>query len=434
MGKNTKIFIGALLLVTLVGNIKTFAQADIPYVNTYDAMQRGVNLADSEKFDEACKWFEKISRNDTDYTLAVYEDAVYRVTASEDSLAIPVCRKGLSLHSEYDPDFYKFLASAYTDMDKSEMAIKMLTDTAIPAYPRVYLLQYSLGLAYYKEHKYDSAIAAFQRALKLNVFHASSHYYIGRCCLEQGRMVPALLSLQFYLMLEPGTARSYATIQLMEQVTKGTYDYNKATAVDPSKYHDESFDDLDLVIKSKIAIAESYKSKTKVAFDVMKQCQLFMEKLSYTANTNNWWMEFYVPFFTDLEKKGYYEPYIYYIMQSVNYDALQKEISKDKRKIDDYTAWAGKWIADKYDKRDETVNGSKKTIHTIHYDNHLPEGEGAENSKEKTVGEWVLYNQYNGNLMGKGSFTDNGDRTGDWIFYYYDGTMAERTQYKDGKA
>ncbi|HXB13909.1 MAG TPA: toxin-antitoxin system YwqK family antitoxin, partial [Bacteroidia bacterium] len=234
-------------------------------------------------------------------------------------------------------------------------------------------------------------------------------------------------------MIEPGTSRSFSTVQLIEQVSEGKYDYNKATVVDPSKYNDDAFSDLDQIIKSKIALSEDYKAKTKVSFGVMKQCQLLLEKLTYTPNTNNYWMEEYVPFFTDLQKKDYFEPYAYYIMGSVNNDDLQKEISKNKRKITEFTDWAGKYIALKRDKRDVTVNGVKKTMTYIYYENNLPEAFGEENAKGKSIGDWVIYNEYSGNIEAKGTFNSNGNREGEWVYYYYDGTMKERSHFVDGK-
>jgi len=428
---NVTFFISLLIFVVIGKNIS--AQKNISLIDSYSFIETGMSLADSGQFDAASQLYEQISRNDTNYVLAVYEEAISRISGGEDSIAVGLCRKGLALNTEYNCDFYKFLANAYVDMDKNKEAIRLLADTAIPRYPAVYLLPYSIGLAYYKSHQYDSAIACFERSIKLNVFHASSHYYLGKCCLEQGRMIPALLSLQFFLILEPTSSRSLSTVQLIEQVVKGNYDYNKATVVDPEKYNDGAFDELDLDIKSKVAMSENYKSQTKVAFDVMKQCQLFMEKLTYTPNTNNFWMENYVPFFTEMQKKDFFVQYIYFIMGSVGNDDLQKEISKQKKKIEEFTTWAGKTLAEKRNKREVTVNGVKKTLTLIYYSNQLLEAEGEENAKEKTIGDWTIYNQYTGTTQAKGMFNENGNREGQWVWFYYDGTMKERTNYKDGK-
>src|SRR4029077_14137097 len=140
----------------------------------------------------------------------------------------------------------------------------LLKDSAITKYSNAYKLYYALGLAYFKASKYDEAIAAFEKSIDLNLYDASSHYYLGKCCLEQGRTIPALLCFHFYMILEPLRSRSFSTLQLMEQGEENKYEYNSSTAVAPEKYHDESFSDLDMLIKSKIALKDDYKSKAKV--------------------------------------------------------------------------------------------------------------------------------------------------------------------------
>jgi uncharacterized protein len=430
--RNMRVQVGIVILFC-VSCVSVKAQKNNPLINSYELLTRGIALADSNQFDQAGALYEKITRNDTSYALALYEDAVSRVSGGEDSLGIILCRKGLDQHTDYDPDFYKLIATALIDQGKNDDAIKLLKQEAIPKYSRIYLLQYSLGLAYYKAHQYDSAIAAFKRSLDLNMYHASSHYYLGKCCLEQGRMILAMLSLQFYLILEPSTTRSFSTVQLVEQVAENKYDYNSSTKVDPSKYNDDAFSDLELLIQSKIALKEDYKSKTKISYNITKQLQLFMEKLTYTPNTNNYWMDTYVPFFVELQQKDLFEPYAYYIMSSVNDDALQKDIAKEKKKIEEFTTWADDKISTSRKTREINIGGEKKTVTCYYYNNHVLQAMGQENKQGKAFGDWTIYNENNGSLAAKGAFNDNGDRIGQWEWYYADGTLKERTNYKDGK-
>src|SRR6185312_825876 len=203
MGMKKRLAIATSLLIFLVTSISIKAQKEVKLINAGEIFQRCSDLLDSGKYDDASALYEQITRNDTSYAVSVYKDAIARISAGEDSACIVLCRKSISLKGEYTPASYKFLCDAYTDIEKYDNAIKLMRDTVIPMYPNLYYLHYSLGLAYYKSQKFDSAIACFERALTLNVFDASSHYYLGKCCLEQGRMVPAMLSLQFYLLLEP---------------------------------------------------------------------------------------------------------------------------------------------------------------------------------------------------------------------------------------
>src|ERR1700757_2766016 len=117
--------INALILIAFLFVCNySFSQKNVPLIDSYDLLKKGIALNDTGQYDKAAELFEQISRNDTNYALAVYEDAISRISAGEDSLAVGICRKGIALKTEYSCDFYKFLCTAYIDMDKSDDVIK----------------------------------------------------------------------------------------------------------------------------------------------------------------------------------------------------------------------------------------------------------------------------------------------------------------------
>lgn len=412
-----------------------------------DLIQQGATLIDSGSYDKAGALFEKVSPNDTNYMAALFEDAVARESNSEDSLTITICDKGLAVESDYLPDFYKLKASALIDLKRYNEAITVI-DSAIGRYPNIYLLYFTKGYAYFQAEKYDSAIAEFEHSIQLNTFHTLSHYYLAKCCLAQERIIPALLSLQFCLVLEPNNARSFSIVQLIEKVSENKYDFDASTAVDPDKYGDQPFDDLTLLVKSQVALNKDYKLKTDVNYNVIKQCQLIYDKLKYVPNTSNFWMNTYVKFFVDMRSQGshsffaklfnpksvknYFDPYSHYIMQSINDDALQASIKKEKKKIDDFTDWAEKEIVAMRHTRTITIDGKPTTVTCYYYDNHLPQAMGPEDAKGNDIGEWTIYHENNGTVKAKGSFGNDGKRTGTWHWYYNNGRDRETTGYVEG--
>ncbi len=311
--------------------------------HSIDSISLGISYADTGAYTKAGALFEAVSPTDTNYKLALLEDAIAKDLSNQDSLATIICRKGISLKSQYTPDFYNLLASAYyIDNNNYADAIKLLKDTALSQYPGVRKLYFTLGLAQYKMHNFSDAIISFEKSIDMDNYDALSHYYLGVCCLEQGRLVPALLSLQFYLVLQPQSPRSYSAVALIEQMTENSYPYNKLYQVSPSAYHDSAFMELDLIVRSKIATNKGYKATTKLTYDVAKQLQLFMEELKYIPNTGNYWMEKYVPFFTRMQQKQYLEPYLCFILSSTNDITISKDIVKNKKNIREFAQWADK--------------------------------------------------------------------------------------------
>jgi tetratricopeptide (TPR) repeat protein len=53
--------------------------------------------------------------------------------------------------------------------------------------PDYALAHFNLGLALFEKSDVDGAIVEYQAALKMNPYHAKSHYYYGKALLAKGR-------------------------------------------------------------------------------------------------------------------------------------------------------------------------------------------------------------------------------------------------------
>ncbi len=420
-----------LFSVIMVSHVS--GQSHIPYVSSYDSIILGMSYADTGAYTKAEALYACVSPYDTNYSLALLEDALAKESAEQDSDAIATCEKGIMEADDYMPDFYNVEANVYMNEGSYDDAIKLLKDKALVKYTNQHKLYFTLGLALYKKHKYSEAIISFQKAIDLDLYDAVSHYYLGRCCLEQGRLVPALLSLQFYLVLQSQANRSYTTIGLIEQMTENKYQYNKSFAVDPSEYHDSAFTELDQLIRSKIAMNKQYKASIKINYNFEKQIQLFLEQLNYVPNSGNYWMEKYVPFFTGLQKQKFLSPYLYFILSTVSDQNLQKDIDKNKKKIKKFAKWADAVLDAQRAKREITVDGKKVMATVDYFDNNMVESVGAKNAAGKNIGEWTFYYRHSGMIYSHGKYNDNGEREGKWQWFYNRGDVKETANYINGK-
>lgn len=422
--------VAALLLLFCFN--RSFAQLPKPVNNSIDVILQSINMMDSGKYNEAITKLTTISPNDSNYALSLTEQSTIHQINGEDSIAIALCNTAIAEHTAYEVSLYKIKTMSMINLSQYKAVIALLKDTILVKYPNIYYLNDVLGLAYYKDHQFDKAIETYQKSIALNLTDATAHYYLGRACIEQGRLTPALLALNFYLLIEPGRKKTLGTVQLIDKIESNDYEYDKHYIADPSTYHDDVFADIDALIKSQVALKKDYKTKLKVTYNVVKQLQLLLEKLEYTPNSQNYWMDTYVPFFVDLYKHDYYEPYAYSMLQTVNDEGLQKDISKNKKKIDEFSKWADDKLTAMQKTKQITIDGQPTTVTCYYTNNGLLDSQGKEINGKKT-GQWKEYNHTNGTLFGIGGYNTNGNKNGEWRYYYYNSQLEEIVNYTDGK-
>jgi antitoxin component YwqK of YwqJK toxin-antitoxin module/Tfp pilus assembly protein PilF len=373
----------------------------------------------------------KVGRNDTNYAEVLRDLAYTYNNDNEDSLCLATARKGKELDSEFKADFYDYMGISLKQLEKYDTALKTF-DEGIRLYPYKYILYYQKGMTYFKMKKYPEAEECFKKAIELNPYHANSHFQLGKCCAEQGRVVPAVLSWQYFLMLENNTERSQKVVSYLEDLYNGESQADPDFQLTAHEAGDDCFSDLQQVIDSKAAFDPSYKNKTGIELKMVKMFQSMLEKMHYDANTGNFWMENYVPFFLELQKKNYLAPYEGYALFAVSDNpSVKKSEKKNKKKITEFRIWAAKYIDThtRHPAKADFPDGTE--LEVTFYTNNMINGIGATNAAGLEDGTWEYFYGRTGKLLSKGTYT-NGLRTGEWIWYYENGTVKERSKFRNG--
>src|ERR1041385_3617485 len=264
------------------------AQMDVDLVNSQDILGEADLYIMLGKYSKAEEAYKKVGRNDTNYASVLRNLALTYSDDKEDSLCVMTARRGMALKSEYEPDFYNSLGVGLKELEKYDTALATF-DEGIRKYPYRYILYYNKGMTYYKMKKYAEAQKCFEDAIKINPYHANSHFQLGKSCAEQGRLVPAVLSYEYYLLLEPsGTERSGKVVSALEDIFSGENSPDPDLKLSMSEAGDDCFSDIDEIITSGIANSPNYPNKTKIKLKVVKNFQAILEKLEYKAGTGNW--------------------------------------------------------------------------------------------------------------------------------------------------
>jgi uncharacterized protein len=422
-----------LAFLFLIPSFAVKAQMNVELINSDKILGEANFYYYLGRYSKAISLYEKVGRNDTNYALVLRNLCYSYIEEKEDSLCARASMRGLALNSKFEPDFYYSLGNSLKEMSKFDSAHKVF-DEGMKKYPNSFTLIYQKGMVFYKQKKYTEAIDCFQKTLVLNPYHSDSHFQIGKICAEQGRLVPAVLAYEYYLMLDSKTERAQKVTSALEDLYSGEYQPDPDMKLDDDESGDKCFGDIRDLIESKVALSPTYKTKCKINLKIVKHLQAVLEKLHYESGTNNWWMEYYVPFFIELQKQDYVVPFTCLSLYSVasNNPSVAKNIRKNKKKIAAFAKWAVKYIQDnlKHPERDRFTDKDKLSV--ILHENNMIAGVGHENATEKPIGTWYYFFEKGGRLMLQGNFNDMGKREGEWKWFYNDGTLKELTRYENG--
>ena len=402
-------------------------------VNSGEVIRQAAALYDSAKYKDGLKLLDKVSRSDTNYVWSLYERSIDCEADSEYTRAIDYCKEGLALKEQrdYEPDFYNTYGNTLTDMGKPDEALKIF-DRAIAKYPAYALFYFNKGIAWSALKKPAEAERMFQKTLLVNPYVYSAHFQLGLAALQQGKIVPAYLCFMGYLLVNPEGKYLSRSIKLLDNISKSTDDileFKSSRAVTPN----ENYQAVEDILTSKIALDKAYKPKISLDDPISRQIQAVFEKLDYSDTDTDFYIQYYLPFYKQLYAENKLEPFIFRIFSSVNIPLIQEYTKKNKKELEACSAEAGVYFD--LVRQTRELFYKKRAGYTEKYlfeDGKLAgKGTLANNGKILT-GNWTTYYPA-GNLGGRGQYNPAGEKDGQWVYYYFDGSIKAKEHFVNGK-
>lgn len=410
-----------LLFLLLTSAILAFNQN----YNSQELIKKGIALYDEEKYTEAIQAYKQVHLADTSYVYMQSELAMTYLQAKDYDLAIKTCNDALLDVSPYENHLMRTLATAYDEKGDPEQAVNIYLK-ALSKYPFDYLLLYNLGITYYGVHNYPKATEYFQKALKSNPFHTSSHLMLGKISAAQGQLSHAILSIETFLLLEPSSNRSNQALICLENLSNNYIDTayvgNRIEPFLPNNL----FEDLDHYLRAKIVLNERFESAIDFNASLVKQTQLILDKFPYQAKERDFWLEFYMPFYNNTNDKGFVKEFLNTILRSAKRESINKWANKNEKSLKEFYAtgtYLGQYKTYLY------VEDSVR-ITCKHYDSGSIASIGNFNEVENEEGDWTFYYE-NGHKQASGKFI-NGKKEGPWEYYNMDGFLETTCTYADG--
>ena len=297
-----------------------------------ELVREGIALHDEGKYQEAIDTYKKASKLNKKAAFPYAEIAYTYQILGDCKSAMKYLNKTLKLTKKGNiSDLDKSAAvQAYnikgTCLDVGgdpKKALKVYQE-GISQYPDDYLLRYNIALTLYNTQQFNQSEQHIIKAIESNPTHTSSHYLLGLIKRQQDKRVQSLLSLYFFLLIEPNSNRSTEVLEVIDnmrqQNVKQTEENTFEIALDPLDANDE-FAMIDVMlslttgaIRDVIDQEQSYQTKEQLfAEDLENFFKLLKDQ---KEDKEGFWWEFYADFYISLLESKNVEAYAYYISQS----------------------------------------------------------------------------------------------------------------------
>jgi uncharacterized protein len=389
----------------------------IPLIHSGKVLQEGIALRNDKEYEKSIQTFLTIPKSDTNWVWMRSELIISYLDNKEFDKAIALGEEAIKERSEYRARFYLALANAYYGNEQTDKAIPIY-EAGLKLYPYDYLLHYNVGVALAKKETWDASISHLQQAISLNPHYANSHLFLGNIMITQGKKSRAMMSLGAYLALVP---TNNAVLVLLNNLANNAVAYENSNPVEEKG---ASFNELDLLIKSNAALDKKFKSSVAFKAPVAQQMELMLESLPNDKNKDDFWMQFYVPFYEKINQGGLKTAFIYHILSSVDDKGVKRWLNSNKKELDKFYGLANQQLKEFRSQHTATVRGEKALYSFWYYDNHRHNAIGNQINDDHYIGPWVFYYP-NGELKAEGNYTKEGKKTGKWSYYYADGSLKK---------
>lgn len=321
---------------------------------TRDVVAEGVKLYDQGKYEEAVAKYQQALAAAPKDELALGELALAYSALGRDAEAVDICRKLLKANPDSDAMVYVTLGNSLDALKKPKEATRVY-EQGLKHHPDSYNLYFNEGIAQATSGQATASISSFQQSVALNPQHASSHMSLGVMQLGTQSRVPGVLALARFLVLEPRGARATQRLPMLDKaMSQGVNQTGeKAVTINISSAAlsgsngksngPDNFGPAELLLS--LSAANALNKETKSATNMERFVGQFgslcktLGELSGKQQGFTW--NYYVPYFVEMEKKGYVPAFAYLAHASqTNVPEVQQWLAAHPAEVEVFQEWS----------------------------------------------------------------------------------------------
>jgi len=321
-----------------------------PTAAQVERVRAGIRLHDQGKFDEAIAIYEEVLKDSPDCLIALYEIANSYQGKKDYAKGLEYAMRGAEYDSPDLASFYMLMASAHDDMGEPAKAIDIYK-RGLAIKPTA-LLHFNLGLTLGRQNNDEEAKSNLKQAVLLNPNHASSHAELGKLFMRRGNKAPGILALTRFLILEPTSARTgeayQAWLGILQQSAVRGADGNITVPANWSADTSEGdFSPQYLALgigRTGALLLPPGPTQAQLLVQLLDGWfQSFAGEAPSERTAFAW--TYYAPYFIELQKRRYTEPFVYWVSQRTNLEGVREWIADaaNRQRGTEFIQWSQRY-------------------------------------------------------------------------------------------
>ena len=312
-------------------------------------IKEGVALHDQGDYDGAIAKYEQVLRENPANDWDIYELAYAYEMKKDYRKSLETAYKGAQYKSDHLAEFYIRIGNNLDLLGESKKAVEVYKQ-AIKIKPDTPLLYYNLAVTYNRLNNAEEAKKNLKKELFINPNHPSSHLALAQLFHKTNYKIPALFAVMRFLVLEPKSQRATGTHQAFIEMLRGGASPGKnpgeiSILLDLGGKKDEGdFGSIELVLGLSGAVSATENDKDKSdAEKLASQLSTLLALLGETedkGDKSKFTFRYYIPYFNELKKRDYVEPFAYYISQSSNMSGVADWLQANGARVNEFLNWS----------------------------------------------------------------------------------------------
>jgi antitoxin component YwqK of YwqJK toxin-antitoxin module len=416
-----------------------FTQDKVDYEKSFDPLVMGEEYQNEGEFEKALEQYNKVYEGDSlffKYALHMKMASLVQLERYEDVKAIG--DKYWYFRHDLPTEFYLNYGTALDRLEEFDKSQEMY-ESILEEFPINHSLWYNYGVSLSLSGKHQEAYETFKKTVAINPFYDKVHLALAGIAVNEQQTTKALMALGMYMWLSVDKINNFSQLKYGNYLASSKYwsddEFEGSNGVDLGSNSDYS--SIDQLVHNYVALRDKYKTPSKLDYAFINQCHLIFSQLeTINGDDEDFWYNTYSDFFGRMINEDQFAGYTYLISNYVENEKTAKIVKKKKKDALSFYGWAKRNLDEikrevdlsfiGYDKLKVTRNESTQLIEIL--------GDYVSNdeSNTKLTGDLIIVS-VNGRKSATGSFNSNGNKHGEWKYFYPNGYLKEIEVFDDAE-